>query len=181
LSVRRQRGLELLRGGFRILLCGGDDLAIKTGEDTELCLALRATGGRLYYDPRMKIEHFMPADRLTWPKALQLMRAMGEASPVVELYLIALDGAPFAALPAWRKTWLFRMLKAFRHRAGTFIAHPLACLRKLEGSLSALEAERNKGRVATLWSLRGRYGEWRDRIRQGSWVRVGPKAEAPSA
>jgi hypothetical protein len=114
----------------------------------------------------------MPADRLTWPKALKLMYTMGEASPIIELYLIALDLPPYRQHPAWRKSWLFNLLKTGKDQLFLFISHPVDCLRKPEGSRPVLEFERNKGRWATLWKLCGRYAMIRDRIRHAPWVRA---------
>ncbi len=170
MSLRKEKALELTGNGLGFFSCGGSSLPLKTGEDTELCFALRASGGRLHYDPRLVIEHFMPANRLTWPKALRLLRTMGASSVLYDLYLIALDVSPFAARPAWKKGWLFYTLKALRRLAALMLFHPLDCLRRTEGSAHALDFERTTGQLATLRTLCGRYTKMRDRIRHAPWA-----------
>lgn len=172
MSVRREKGLELLRGGFHILLCGGDEFSIKTGEDTELCFGLRALGGRLFFDSSFEIEHFMPSSRLTWPNALKLMHAMGEASPILELYGIALDAPSFRGRPKWKSTWPFFFVRSLRDLCLTFVKNPAACVRKSEGSKAALEFERNKGKLATMCALFGRFRRLMRRIREADWAKA---------
>jgi glycosyltransferase involved in cell wall biosynthesis len=170
MSLRKENVLKLIGNGFRFLACGGSSLPLKTGEDTELCFALRASGGRLYHEPRFAIEHFMPADRLTWPKALRLARTMGASSPLFDLYLIALDTPPFAACPAWKKNWLFYALKALGRLAALLLRQPMDCLRLPEGSAHALEFKLILGQVSTFWALCGRYTKIRDGIKQAAWA-----------
>jgi glycosyltransferase involved in cell wall biosynthesis len=177
MSLRRGSALELIRSGFRFIACGGSSLTIKTGEDTELCFALRALGGRLYYDPRLAIEHFMPADRLVWPKALSLMRTMGASSVLFGIYLCALDIPPYSGRPEWKKGWLFFTLKALHRLAGLLLFHSLECLRRPEGSVRALEFQKAAGQLVTLWALRGRYRTLQRTIQQSAWARGRAKPE----
>ena len=169
LSLRREAGLHLLEQGFKILLCGGDEFTIPTGEDTELCFALRATGGRLFYEPKLSLRHFMPADRLTWPKALKMMHAMGQASPILELYITALKHPPFASRPVWKQIWLFNYLKMLKHFLRLIVAYPDAFVFRREGRLDALEIEKAKGALKTLWLLKGRYTALKHRIANAPW------------
>jgi cellulose synthase/poly-beta-1,6-N-acetylglucosamine synthase-like glycosyltransferase len=171
MSLRKEKALELVRKGFHFYACGGSSLPLKTGEDTELCFALRAGGGRLYYEPKLEIEHYMPPERLTWPKALRLMRTMGNASVLLDLYQIALGTSHFATRPAWKNSWLFYELKALRHLALLVLSHPLDCLSKPEGSGSAVEFEKTMGQLSTLWALRGRYNKMQEEIRHSTWAR----------
>jgi glycosyltransferase involved in cell wall biosynthesis len=170
MSVRKAPVLKLIKGGFRFFSCGGSSLRIQSGEDTELCFALRAAGGRLYYDAEMAIEHFMPADRLVWSNILKHMGIMGKSSPLLDLYLIALNRFPFQGMAAWKKTWLFQFLNTARKLGGLLLFHPWTCFLRPEGSVSALVFAKSAGRLATLWALRGRYQEIRDQIRYAPWA-----------
>jgi glycosyltransferase involved in cell wall biosynthesis len=170
MSLRRNKVLDLVDQGFRFLACGGPSLPLKTGEDTELCFALRASGSRLYYDPALVIEHFMPADRLTWPKALRLMRTMGNSSVLFDLYLIALNVSYVRTRRVWKKTWLFQALKALRSLLRLLLFHPVDCLWWPEGSRYALEYEKTVGQLATLRILCGRYKKLGEGIRRSAWV-----------
>ena len=171
MSLRRERLLELADRGFRFLSCVGPSLPIKRGEDSELCFALRAVGARLYYDPIMAIEHFMPAERLTWRYALQLAFILGETSPLLALYLMALNRPPFDAYPGWKKTWFFQKLKVLRQLSGIVLSHPLDCLLQPEGSMHALHFKEIVGQLVTLRALYGRHKKLREDIRQSPWAK----------
>jgi glycosyltransferase involved in cell wall biosynthesis len=157
MSMRRENVLYLIKHGFHFLNCRGDNLSIGSGEDTELCYALRAAGGRLFYDQDMGIEHFMPTDRLAWPRALNLMTRIGSSSPVIDLYLFTLNGPSFETYPSWKKTWLFQMLKTLRQWLVAVSVHPYASFFLPENSFPALKVAGISARLRTLWNLRMQY------------------------
>jgi glycosyltransferase involved in cell wall biosynthesis len=178
MSIRTERLRQLVAEGFHFITCVGEDLPVYRGEDTEICLALRRIGGRLFYDPRMAIKHYMPADRMTWPNALKQVRMIGGSSPVIDLYLLALQAPRFAERPNWKKTRLFYSIKARRELASLMISHPIACLRLPEGSLTALKYETLRARLATLGNLRGRFETLRKQIANSPWARpLGKQSE----
>jgi hypothetical protein len=117
------------------------------------------------------LRHFIPKARLQWDYALGLMRGMGESSTLIALYLFALNGPPFDVYPAWKRTWLFQILKTLRHLVRVILFHPDACFRQPEGSLSVLEYEKLKSQLAALWALRGRYKKVQEDIRQSAWAK----------
>jgi glycosyltransferase involved in cell wall biosynthesis len=171
LSLRKSTAQKLMREGFEFLSNGGC-LPIRRGDDTELCFALRALGGRLYYDPRMAIRHVMPTDRMVWPKALELLHIMGETSPLLDLYLIVLRRPPYATYPAWKKTWLFQFLKTLFNLFKQLIRHPSECLRQPEGSMSAVRFVMLTGHAAMLLKLSGTYRAIGQRIARAPWARA---------
>ena len=115
----------------------------------------------------------MPSDRLTWPKALKLMHTIGEASPIIDLYLMAMNGPPFDTYPAWKKNWCFQTLKTLRQLLWLFLSHPVACCLQPEGSQVALKFENIRGRLTTLKTLAGRYKKLLERIRYSAWAQPG--------
>jgi len=145
---------------------------VLAGEDTELCFALRASGWRLWYDDDLTLRHFIPKGRLQWDYALRLSRGIGESSILIVVYLCALNAPPFDRYPTWKRTWLFQTLKALQHYVRGLLFHPVACLQKQEGSPVLLDSEQLKSRLATLWTLRGKYEKLQDTIRQAAWVKV---------
>jgi glycosyltransferase involved in cell wall biosynthesis len=176
LNLRAVAMRKLLEDGFVFMMTGRSGTRVLTGEDTELCFALRASGWRLWYDADLLLRHFIPKARLRWDYVRRLMRGMGESSTLFVLYLSALKGPPFDTYPPWKMTWLFQILKAFRQFVWVLLSHPEACLRQPEGSLPALEFEKSKSRLAALWSLRGRYNKLREDIRQSAWANGPPKS-----
>jgi glycosyltransferase involved in cell wall biosynthesis len=89
LAARREALARLFDRGFRPALTDRSGRELTSGGDTELCLALRLAGWRLYYDPALRLRHHLPAGRLigldvpsvdrTDSKTLPLHHALGEA------------------------------------------------------------------------------------------------------
>ncbi len=175
LNLRAAAVQKLLKDGFVFMMSGRKGNRLLAGEDTELCFALRAAGRRFWYDDDLVLRHFIPKARLQWDYALGLMRGMGESSTLFTLYLSALNGPPFDVYPAWKKTWLFQLLKTLRQFVGVIISHPKACFRQAEGCLAVLEFEKAKSQLAALWALRGRYARLREAIRQSAWAKGQPR------
>jgi len=171
MSLRRQDALDLINQGFTFLTCVNSSFA--RGEDTELCLALRAAGKRLFYDERLAIQHYMPAERLLWPKTVGLMRVIGASSTIIDLYLMALNAPPFDTAPVWKKNWLFQALKTLRRLASMILSHPRDCYFQTEGSPSALHFQKTLGHLSTLWTLCGRFQNLVKSLRGAAWNKGG--------
>lgn len=108
---------DLLARGFAPRLLGRTGTQIISGEDVELCLALRLAGGQLLYEPELVIEHVMTAQRGEWSYVLQLARANGYASPVFEAYWAALGAEP-------RRSWRDRSMLTLRALVRSWVIHP---------------------------------------------------------
>lgn len=173
LNLRTGAVRKLLADGFVFLMSGRKENRLSMGEDSELCFALRASGWRFWYDDELVLKHFIPQTRLRWDYAVRLMRGLGESSPLFTLYLCALKAPPFERYPVWKATWVFQTSKALRQFVAVILSHPEACFRQREGSVSVLEFERSKSRLAGLWALFGRYGKVQEGIRRaaGAWAR----------
>jgi glycosyltransferase involved in cell wall biosynthesis len=84
LAVRRMALLELDAHGFAPRLVGRSGASLAGGEDSELCRALTGAGWTLWYEPRLRLRHFMPAGRLTLQYARRLSFEMGRAAVRLE-------------------------------------------------------------------------------------------------
>ncbi len=62
--LRRKSYNGLMSKGFKSLLSDRKGRYLSSGGDTELCIALLVCKYRIYYDERLKLEHFMPSGRL---------------------------------------------------------------------------------------------------------------------
>jgi len=176
LNLRTAAVRKLLDNGFVCMMSDRKGNLLSTGGDTEICFALRESGWRFWYDDALVLRHFIPKERLQWSYALRLMRGMGEASALFELYLFALNRPPFHARPAWKKSWLFSALKALRQLGAVILSHPSDCFRQPEGSPHALNFKMCSGRWVALWALCGRYKKLGEEIRRSPWVHVKSKA-----
>ena len=89
----RKSAYENLRGvGFNFLLSDRKGTETTTGGDTELCYALALRGYRMWYDDRLRLEHFMPAQRLTTGAVFDLNRNINKAAIYCSLYAMVLKG-----------------------------------------------------------------------------------------
>ncbi|MGH7265987.1 MAG: hypothetical protein ACREMB_14255, partial [Candidatus Rokuibacteriota bacterium] len=53
---------------------------INSGGDAEICFALRLAGWRLWFEPRMRLRHFIQTHRLDWWYLRRLFRGVGASS-----------------------------------------------------------------------------------------------------
>jgi GT2 family glycosyltransferase len=164
LTIRRSAWKELRSNGFHFLLPGRQGSALSAGEDDELCLALRLLGWRLWYNPRLWLRHFMPAQRLEWPHLRRRARASGEASVVIDAYYFMLRelstnrSVSSKVLDRLRAKWRCQvMLEVLK----TLIRRPIASfflpVFAFEGHTAALAAENSMGRLARLLEMRATY------------------------
>ena len=151
LSVRKQAWKKLHAEGFTSLLQDRSGSSLSSGGDTELCRALRLAGWHLHYDPRLRLQHFMPAGRLTWDYLRRLRRAFGVSSVAIEAYDLALrsDGSSLRRLA--RESWAFQIFWTLKELLKCGARAWSAERRNVEGDAKALQAE---------WLL-GRWGELR--------------------
>lgn len=179
LNLRTAILRKLIEDRFVFILSGREGSRLMAGEDTELCFAIRAMGWRLWYDDTLTLQHFVPGERLRWDYALRLMHGMGKASILFDLYLAALGCPPFDEYPAWKRTWLFQLLKTLRQGGSAALLHPGACFFQPEGASAALRFELIKGRLAMLWEIRGNYQKLTDLIARSTWAQPkGKRIEA---
>ena len=85
LSIRREALAALDAAGFAPRLVGRSGTSLAGGEDSELCRALLGAGWVLWYEPRLRLQHFMPPGRLSLDYARRLSFEMGRAAVRLEL------------------------------------------------------------------------------------------------
>jgi len=84
LSIRRAALYALDAAGFAPHLVGRSGASLAGGEDSELCRALTGAGWTLWYEPRLRLRHFMPAGRLTIEYARRLSFELGRVAVRLE-------------------------------------------------------------------------------------------------
>jgi glycosyltransferase involved in cell wall biosynthesis len=162
LALRKSAWEELTAAGFEPMLVGRRGLAMTSGEDTEVCLALRLAGWRLRYDPRLRLRHFLPATRLTWDYARRGSFGWGHGSAWLDHYQLA-DGRP-----GLRQSWTWQLVST-GWRLG--LVGLLALGQPREGSSIVLRREVLRGQLAGLLAQRRSWGANRRRVRDAAWRR----------
>jgi len=195
LVLRREAWRDLFAAGFEFLLDDRTGTRLRSGGDTEICHGLHLRGWGLRYDSALSFRHFLPKERLLWEYCRKLYRSFGEASVVLDTYLLALrerEGQDVAEveyhwstrMPEARQR-LFREIKyqwkLRRQRAGqaprrTPRALAEALVRSDEGSPYELSLEYALGRFGGLMRLRRRLTAITAKIRAlGDSASVSPR------
>ena len=102
--LRKAAYSDLKARKFKFLLSGRTGKQTTSGEDVELCLALVLLGYRIWYDERLRLDHFIPRQRLTRDYALRLAHGNRVAGPVLACYESALNGSGASALRLYLRT-----------------------------------------------------------------------------
>jgi glycosyltransferase involved in cell wall biosynthesis len=109
--VRRSGWLKLQERGFHFLTQVQRGKVLAGGEDIELGEALRLAGYKLWYDERLRFQHFMYRNRLSWEYLLRIGPGAPSALLIsIVYYFVArhpnLSEAGFTKLYAKRLLWL---------------------------------------------------------------------------
>jgi cellulose synthase/poly-beta-1,6-N-acetylglucosamine synthase-like glycosyltransferase len=167
MTIRRSGWLQLTQGGFRFL-------TKLTGEDQELSLALRLSGWRLWLDPELTMQHFMPPARLSWAYFCGLQRSRNDILVDADPYFFALRADKSGGLRPAEFTWTSQMLgvlrllivNAVRRPAKTFF--PVST--RFEGDPDVFRIESYKGRLRGLIRCRRDYAANVRAVVEASWL-----------
>jgi glycosyltransferase involved in cell wall biosynthesis len=100
---------RVLATGVQTLLPDRRGAELSTGGDGEICKWLILAGYRLWYDERLKLTHFVPAERLTKEYCRRLRAGNIAAGRLVKPYLLVIDAAMTTGL--WKRG--LRLLDGF--------------------------------------------------------------------
>lgn len=90
--VRKSAYEKLKLVGFRSLLTDRKGSDLSSGGDHELCYALSIMGYAIWYDERLKFDHFITRERLTWEYFIRYAHQSTSCFDVLTSYkMIALD------------------------------------------------------------------------------------------
>ncbi len=153
LTVRKSAWRHLVDNQFQSRLTGRTGRNATSGEDTELCLALRLGGWRLWYEPKLELRHFLPAGRLSWAYLRRIHRGSGAASVALDPYYFASTEGHWSSEVSW--SWQAAIC------CKRLLWDPKSLLVTLfsggEGNRSVLRTEEQLGRLQALLSTAGRY------------------------
>jgi len=90
--IIRKEALDILAGiGFEPVHESRKGHALLSGEETEVLLLFKLMGFSSYYNPELKIQHYMPNHRLQWRYFLRLKKALGASSVYLDAYRSVID------------------------------------------------------------------------------------------
>jgi cellulose synthase/poly-beta-1,6-N-acetylglucosamine synthase-like glycosyltransferase len=158
LAIRKAAWSQLIAKGYRSLLTGRKGASLTAGEDTELCFALRSAGWRLWYEPRLRFKHLLPAGRLQWSYLRGLHRGFGAAEAVLDAYQFARKGGLAKRKGRFLQDLCLRQMiietKALLRFRGKLLR---AMWQPLEGDPDVLDIERLEGKICELLRTRNTY------------------------
>ena len=120
-AIRREAWLKLYDKGFKALInFSRDGVSSKKtstgGEDGELCYAIQLTGYRLWYEPDLAYQHFIPSERLSIDFYIKNQQNLGSSLPIVLIYyanVVSTDRFKGKLIRIVYRNWYLHMLSIF--------------------------------------------------------------------
>ncbi|TGE25622.1 glycosyltransferase [Hymenobacter aquaticus] len=85
--VRKAAWEKIYRAGFKSMLTGRHGDKLTSGEDNEMCYAFVLAGYKIWYDERLRFQHFIPAKRLTWNYVERIFEGNAESEAALRPYV----------------------------------------------------------------------------------------------
>jgi glycosyltransferase involved in cell wall biosynthesis len=152
LCVRKSAWQQLTECGYRSFLTDREGNALSSGGDSELCLALRVAGWKLWFTPRLRMQHFIPREKLNWKYLRRLHRGFGASHTQLAPYFLCTPRGLPAIPPAWTAKCIALSLDVLRLGKSILVRRPL-----IEGDARVLALECSWGRLLYLLWNRSRY------------------------
>jgi glycosyltransferase involved in cell wall biosynthesis len=169
LSVRKSAWGQLLAGRFRFSIGDRTGVSLLAGGDAELCFGLILAGWRLWYDPCLRLKHYMPATRLNWGYVRRLARAIGQSDAWLDAYRERLTGRPCRRF----RSMLWAVALLARHP----IKLALSQILPMEGDRHVPVQDLMVGRIAALLRQWPELAAQQAELREANWVRSRRRAE----
>lgn len=157
LCLRKTAWTALADNHFDFLLSDRKGMSLSSGGDAELCYALRLGGWRLWYEPRLSMQHFLPDARLQWSYLRRLSRAFGAATAGFDSYDMALKGMPRGFVDKLRQTWSWQTFATLWYLLKSPVKLIRSAIATMEGEPDALRVENLWGRLVELLRHRRSY------------------------
>jgi len=174
LCLRRVAWDKLIQNGFHIQLTGSMGTKIVGGEDAELTRSLQLSGWKLRVDQRLRLQHFMPSNRLQWAYARRLLRDYGASDVLLDAYSEHSVSLP----PGFRRwvseRWWYQLGACLRRIASRPRSVMAAVLSTDDGRNEVIEFEKQFGRALGLLRQTARYGQVRREVRGAPWRQLPP-------
>lgn len=112
MCMQKEIFTKLAEKGWSPLLSGRKGNSQSGGEDTELCLAARLLGYKLFYTNKIEIGHLILDSRITWERLKKMTHGFGAADVFTLVYDIVYQESKgrTAAIQSLRKKWWFNYL-----------------------------------------------------------------------
>ncbi|WP_040666478.1 glycosyltransferase [Nitrolancea hollandica] len=169
LTIRQSAWRQIVKRGFCSTLTGRQGARLSTGEDVEISFALRRAGWRLWFEPRLRLQHFLPQRRLQWTYLRSLNRANGAATVSYDPYTLSSKRNSYIFEARRSGHWRWQALATARDLA----LNPRRWLRLAfqneEGDPAVLWIDWRIGRLLELLQRRGQYDRSVRNLLEAQW------------
>lgn len=165
---RKSLWFKLQEINFKFFLSGRKGKKLNSGEDSELCLAWKMLGYKLYYDERINFRHYMPSGRLTWPYFRKLFRAFGRSDLVLVQYFAALGSVPKNRLFIYTNYFMLLAYTLY-YLVKRFPIHVYELLFRNEGNESVLLFGRHMALFIELLTNKKRFSAVKQALSKHNW------------
>ena len=156
LTIRKCAWKKLVADGFRFHLHDRRGLALTSGGDAELCLALRLAGWKLWYEPAMRMKHFIPASRMEWTYLKGIAQGFGTAAVVLNAYATVRESGSQTFVLRLRSSWVCQAMITIFRLVGT-CGRCILGLPRWEGNQAVLDMIYRRQLLVELLQLRTAY------------------------
>lgn len=175
LTVRKKAWRELVENGFQPVLSGRSGNKISSGEDVEICYALRLAGWRLCYSDKLFLQHFIPAERLALEYLSKLKIGFGAQTTGFNPYQSYVRQQPSEVKTLFGRIWLRQLINeiyiAMVRDLSFWSAIPGRS--KTKNTLHRrMQWLVHQGRIAALWNGRKNYDHQVTTFDQNRWIGI---------
>jgi glycosyltransferase involved in cell wall biosynthesis len=171
ICIRWSAWEQLLSSGWQHLLGGRLGASLTGCDDLELSYALRFAGWALWYEPRLRLQHFLPARRLQWSYLRRLHRGGGASAVGLDPYAYIDQGEARGLKARLRRTWQWQALSTVNALLPYGPKAVLSAYRLMEGDAEVLRIEGQLGRLFELLRRRSAYQAGIRELVESAWVR----------
>jgi len=171
LTIRKQAWAELVEKGFQPILSGRIGNKLSSGEDYEICYALRLAGWRLRYSDELAFKHFMPTSRLSIPYLSKLKAGFGAQTIGFDPYLFYVRHQYTEVKTIFGKIWLRQLLREVYISFFRDKSFWKKWLGKREDVFNnQMQWKYHWGRIRSLWQTRRNYDLRVTTFEQNPWI-----------
>lgn len=170
LTIRKIAWLELFAKGFKPILSGRKGKLLTTGEDVELCMALRLAGWRIWYEEELEIQHYIPADRISWQSLRNLMYTNGTSGVYINMYDRVFRNQYSNFKSSRGSMWFWELVHQIKHLLGINIIKILMSpFFPYEGDPDMLQIEHAIGYLQELFKFSREYDNLINSLYNAKW------------
>jgi len=165
LSVRKAAWDQLKDNGFEFTLTGRKGNQLLCGEDYELCLAIKLAGWKIWYEPALQLQHYLPKSRLNWRHLRRMIRGYGFTKTRLAAYGYGDKQLHELGRCSWGRVFWRISKKLIRQPIKSIFSQFL----QYEGDQEVTVLDIKFGELKEILTLRASYPQYFARVRNAAW------------